>query len=132
MAFASRPLRRLTQQRSILSRGGVQAPLSSVSASAGTSAPAFIDSVNVAYESLHRHFEEQFWGTKMALSSGAYSTAALTSTKAELETFLASKERLATTRALLAEGNLTEKEKTTLQIFERTFGCYIMGEEAFS
>ena len=49
------------------------------------SAPAFIDDVNSKYEVLHKAFEEQFWGTKMALSDGKYNTAELTRTKGEME-----------------------------------------------
>ena len=51
------------------------------------SAPAFIDDVNSKYEVLHKAFEEQFWGTKMALSDGKYNTAELTRTKGEMEGF---------------------------------------------
>ena len=39
---------------------------------------AFIEKVNTEYESLHRSFEEQFWGTKMALSDPKYSVPELT------------------------------------------------------
>ena len=59
------------------------------------SAPAFIDDVNSKYEVLHKAFEEQFWGTKMALSDGKYNTAELTRTKGEMEGFLADPANLA-------------------------------------
>ena len=52
----------------------------------------FIDSYNAEYEKLHLAFEEQFWGTKMALS-GDYTTELLTSTKSAMEDFLKSPER---------------------------------------
>ena len=58
--------------------------------------------MNVQYESLHRSFEQQFWGTKMALASEEYSTAELGRTKQEMEAFLASEDKLKETRALLA------------------------------
>ena len=44
----------------------------------------FIDTTNANYESLHKAFELQFWGTKMALSGSQYSTAELTRTKIEM------------------------------------------------
>ena len=62
---------------------------------------AFIEKVNTEYESLHRSFEEQFWGTKMALSDPKYSVPELTRTKTEMEAFLASKEKLEETRELV-------------------------------
>ena len=54
----------------------------------------FIDSTNASYESLHRAFELQFWGTKMALSGKQYSTEELTRTKGEMEAFLADEAKL--------------------------------------
>ena len=65
-------------------------------------------------------------GTKMALSGAEWSVPELTRTKAEMEAFLASKEKLEQTRALLASGEVTDDERKTLTMFERTFGCYIM------
>ncbi|EOD37650.1 hypothetical protein EMIHUDRAFT_454829 [Emiliania huxleyi CCMP1516] len=50
--------------------------------------------------------------------------------KGEMEAFLASKEKLAQTRGYLARSDLSEAERATLAIFERTFGCYIMESEA--
>ena len=97
------------------------------------SAPAFIDDVNSKYEVLHKAFEEQFWGTKMALSDGKYNTAELTRTKGEMEGFLADPANLARARELLASGgeSLSAEEKKTLELFVKTFGCYIMeGDEA--
>jgi len=91
---------------------------------------SFIEEVNTQYEGLHRAFEEQFWGTKMALKDGSYTVDALTKAKGEMEAFLASKEKLAQTRGYLARSDLSEAERATLAIFERTFGCYIMESEA--
>eukprot|EP00546_Thalassionema_frauenfeldii_P020638 CAMPEP_0178907646 /NCGR_PEP_ID=MMETSP0786-20121207/7485_1 /TAXON_ID=186022 /ORGANISM="Thalassionema frauenfeldii, Strain CCMP 1798" /LENGTH=645 /DNA_ID=CAMNT_0020579465 /DNA_START=94 /DNA_END=2031 /DNA_ORIENTATION=+ len=91
-------------------------------------AQTFIDKVNDEYEELHRAFELQFWGTKMALSDPSYSVDELTKTKGEMESFLADETKLAHTRELLA----TAKDPTTiktLKMFERTFGCYIMESE---
>ena len=90
-------------------------------------AASFINSVNTDYELLHRSFEEQFWGTKMALSDGRYSVGELTRTKGEMEAFLADEQKLQTTRAhLAADESLSEGERKMLALFERTFQCYIM------
>ena len=45
-----------------------------------------------------------------------------TQAKGEMEAFLASKEKLAQTRGYLARSDLSEAERATLAIFERTFG----------
>ena len=89
-------------------------------------AASFINSVNTDYEALHKSFEEQFWGTKMALSDERYSVPELTRTKGEMEAFLADEQKLKTTREHLAKGELSEAEQKTLALFERTFQCYIM------
>eukprot|EP00292_Cryptomonas_paramecium_P033769 CAMPEP_0113690894 /NCGR_PEP_ID=MMETSP0038_2-20120614/18078_1 /TAXON_ID=2898 /ORGANISM="Cryptomonas paramecium" /LENGTH=663 /DNA_ID=CAMNT_0000612337 /DNA_START=93 /DNA_END=2080 /DNA_ORIENTATION=- /assembly_acc=CAM_ASM_000170 len=96
----------------------------------------FINEVNVGYEEVHRKFEEQFWGTKMALSNGTllssgtappnYSVAALTETKKNMEDFLADPKKLEQTRELLKEKDISPEQKKVLSIFERTFKCYIM------
>ena len=91
-----------------------------------SAATAFIETINTEYEKVHKSFELQFWGTKMALGGEAYSVPELTRTKAEMEAFLASKEKLAQTREYLASSDLTDEERKTLKMFERTFGCYIM------
>ena len=92
---------------------------------------AFIDGVNSGYEAVHCAFEHQFCGTKMALSAaapggGSYSTAELTRTKAEMEAFLADKDRLATTREWVKKGVGSAEQRKVLAIFAKTFGCYIM------
>jgi len=89
------------------------------------SAAQFIDEVNSQYEVLHRDFEQQFWGTKMALS-GDYSVSKLTETKEKMEAFLADADKLKRTRELQGEAALSETQQMTLKLFERTFGCYIM------
>ena len=50
-------------------------------------ARAFVDSFNHMYASRHYLFEEQFWGTKMALK-GDFTAENLASTKKQLEDFL--------------------------------------------
>ena len=90
-------------------------------------AASFINSVNTDYEALHKSFEEQFWGTKMALSDERFSVPELTRTKGEMEAFLADEQKLKTTREHLANtSELSEAEQKTLALFERTFQCYIM------
>lgn len=97
----------------------------------------FIETTNEGYEKVHRSFEEQFWGTKMALSNGTpladgkgpatYSTEELTRTKMEMEAFLADKAKLLQTREFLSKSaDLSADQIKTLKMFERTFGCYIM------
>merc|ERR1712146_260363 len=41
---------------------------------------SFIDETNLEYESVHKAFEDQFWGTKMALKHGDFNKELLTST----------------------------------------------------
>jgi len=92
---------------------------------------AFIAKVNVGYEKVHRAFENQFWGTKMALAGPApegtpYSTEELTRTKAAMESFLADESVLSQARAFLATPDLPTEHAKTLRIFERTVQCYVM------
>ena len=88
----------------------------------------FLDETNLEYERLHLAFEEQFWGTKMGLKAGDFSTEALTSTKLAMESFLASPERLAETRRHLAAHGPDGDEgvRKVLKIFERSFLAYQM------
>mmetsp|Transcript_76511 Transcript_76511/g.234172 ORF Transcript_76511/g.234172 Transcript_76511/m.234172 type:complete len:647 (-) Transcript_76511:63-2003(-) len=89
---------------------------------------AFIERTNVAYEAVHVAFERQFWGTKMGLA-GEYSPELLTSTKASMEAFLASKDLLKETRAWMAKEVGDEDQRKTLAIFEKTILCYVMESE---
>ena len=57
----------------------------SYSPSAMSAATTFIETINTEYEKVHKSFELQFWGTKMALGGEAYSVPELTRTKAEME-----------------------------------------------
>ena len=80
-------------------------------------AASFINSVNTDYEALHKSFEEQFWGTKMALSDERFSVPELTRTKGEMEAFLADEQKLKTTREHLAKASeLSEAEQKTLAL----------------
>eukprot|EP00729_Bicosta_minor_P016408 gene16408-31443_t len=91
----------------------------------------FIDQVNQEYEHVHCDFENQFWGTKMALSQppGAYSTEALGKTKEAMEAFLRDPSRLATVEQHLAAGKGSATQKKVLAVFIRTFGCYQMKDQ---
>ncbi|KAL7540917.1 hypothetical protein ACHAXR_010479 [Thalassiosira sp. AJA248-18] len=109
-------------------------PLSSVALFATTNTDTmdvskFIDSTNASYETLHRAFELQFWGTKMALNGPEYSTEELTRTKGEMEAFLADESKLAQTREFLKSVPADSAHAKTLKMLERTFGCYIMESE---
>ncbi len=53
-----------------------------------TKAQIFVDKFNESYAEKHEVFENQFWGTKMALSNGVYSTALLSKSKKEMEDLL--------------------------------------------
>jgi len=87
-----------TARHSTLRARGGAAECNAPSTSASAEAQAFIDSVNLGYERVHRDFEAQFWGTKMALSEehralsgdrASYSVGELTATKGRMEDFLA-------------------------------------------
>jgi len=54
----------------------------------------FVNDFNETYAQKHKAFEDQFWGTKMALSSTDYSTELLSSTKKEMEDLLSDPEIL--------------------------------------
>ena len=91
----------------------------------------FINETNVAYEVLHRAFEEQFWGTKMGLSSSeetSFSTEKLTKTKEAMEAWLRSPELKSKADNLIASGNATAEQLKVLHCFSRTFGCYQMAD----
>ena len=125
-----------TARHSTLRARGGAAECNAPSTSASAEAQAFIDSVNLGYERVHRDFEAQFWGTKMALSEehralsgdrASYSVGELTATKGRMEDFLADEAKLSTARRLLERaGELSGEQEKTLRLFARTFGCYIM------
>ena len=94
---------------------------------------SFLDKVNSEYEKVHLAFEHQFWGTKMALSTPSpadgkteYSVKNLTETQAAMESYLADKALLATTREWRAKGVGSAEQQRVLVCFEKTFLCYIM------
>ena len=89
---------------------------------------AFIDATNAEYERVHCDFEKQFWGTKMNLKAGAFSTAQLGATKEAMEAFLRDAPRLATAKAYAADA--TSEQKVVLDCFCRTFACYQMSSDA--
>mmetsp|Transcript_42996 Transcript_42996/g.133650 ORF Transcript_42996/g.133650 Transcript_42996/m.133650 type:complete len:632 (-) Transcript_42996:114-2009(-) len=90
----------------------------------------FINETNLAYERVHKAFEEQFWGTKMALSGDKFSPEKLSSTKDEMEAFLRDEARHKKVQDFLAGGHCSEEQTHTLKIFDRTFSCYLMKSEA--
>lgn len=53
-----------------------------------TEAQSFVDKLNNSYAEKHEAFENQFWGTKMALKEGDYSTDLLSKTKKDMEDLL--------------------------------------------
>ena len=77
---------------------------------------------------MHRAFEAQFWGTKMALK-GFETTEALGSTKEAMEAFLRDEARLARATELAAVATDPEQKKV-LACFTRTFSCYQMKSPA--
>lgn len=94
-----------------------------------TEAQTFVNEVNTEYEQLHRAFELQFWGTKMALKDESYSVSELTRTKGEMESFLADEAKLDKVRQLLSETSETDPLYKTLKMLQRTFGSYIMASD---
>jgi len=87
----------------------------------------FIDETNAEYERVHRAFENQFWGTKMALKKGDFSTEQLGSTKEAMEAFLRDADRLARAKAYAADAR--GEQLKVLDCFQRTFACYQMASE---
>jgi len=85
----------------------------------------FIDKANAEYESVHKAFEDQFWGTKMDLE-GTFNTELLTSTKNDMEAWLRSRERLDETRSFLKEADISAEQRKVLTCFERTFSTYLL------
>eukprot|EP00930_Biecheleria_cincta_P055071 TRINITY_DN41440_c0_g1_i1.p1 TRINITY_DN41440_c0_g1~~TRINITY_DN41440_c0_g1_i1.p1 ORF type:complete len:635 (-),score=127.93 TRINITY_DN41440_c0_g1_i1:9-1892(-) len=93
----------------------------------------FIDETNLEYERVHKAFEDQFWGTKMALAGELYSSSKLSTTKGEMEAFLRNQDRHKKVQELLATATCSEAQRHILKIFDRTFSCYLMkNEEAAS
>ncbi|KAJ3243399.1 hypothetical protein HDU78_000520 [Chytriomyces hyalinus] len=85
---------------------------------------AFILQFNEEYERKHKAFEDNFWATKMNLQGN--SSDELARTKNELDLFLGNAANLTQVQALLTRPGLTDSQRKTLSIFERTFKCYII------
>jgi hypothetical protein len=102
----------------------------SYSPSAMSTATTFIETINTEYEKVHKSFELQFWGTKMALGGEAYSVPELTRTKAEMEVVRlrlthtgahashASLMRVGRARVSPPQAFLASKEKLAAQLAE--------------
>eukprot|EP00035_Acanthoeca_spectabilis_P002188 m.85739 g.85739 ORF g.85739 m.85739 type:complete len:321 (+) comp11413_c0_seq2:76-1038(+) len=93
---------------------------------------AFIDRVNTEYETVHLAFEEQFWGTKMALQGDApdaFSTQKLSETKAAMEVFLGQPELMKECQGFLDANSGSDLQRTVLTVFKRTFSCYQMADQ---
>jgi hypothetical protein len=100
-------------------------------ASVTSKAQAFVDDFNQSYEEKHVAFENQFWGTKMALSSNddvTYSTELLSKTKAGMEDLLSDSEVLKEARDHLEalkdnkDDTLVDLKKV-LEVIVRTCIC---------
>ena len=105
--------------------------MSSVSATVDA-AQNFVNAFNVLYAEKHRAFEEQFWGTKMNLSKGDFSTDLLATTKSEMEALLGDNGILQKAKGYLndldecKEGD--EDLTKSLGIIMRSCQCYNMGD----
>ena len=93
-------------------------------------AQAFVNDFNQSYEEKHVAFENQFWGTKMALSSTedvTYSTELLSQTKADMENLLSDPKILKQARdyldALKDEDGVNGDLKKVLDVIVRTCKC---------
>lgn len=92
----------------------------------------FVDGVNEQYAEKHKAFENQFWGTKMALKSTdatPYSTELLSSTKKDMEDLLADPGILESAKAhreAIVSDDASSDLVKTLDIIIKTCGCYTM------
>jgi len=119
----------LSTARRLPSRALLSTKTDTMSGSSLTDVANWLATTNQQYENLHKAFELQFWGTKMALAGPQYSTEELTRTKGEMEAFLADESKLAMTRDFLKSVPEDSDHAKTLKMLERTFGCYIMESE---
>jgi len=106
--------------------------MTSTEEAARAEAQAFVDNFNKTYADKHELFEDQFWGTKMALSSTdeiQYSTELLAKTKTEMEDLLSDplmlQQAKAHHEALTAAKTTTENEELLkiLQVIIKTCQC---------
>jgi hypothetical protein len=108
--------------------------MSTSAAESTSTAQAFVDRFNADYETKHEAFEQQFWGTKMALANTdetTYSAENLTKTKTEMENLLSDPDvgkQAETLKKQVLDGDAsvdTDLVKT-LDIIIRTCRCYDM------
>jgi hypothetical protein len=94
-------------------------------------AKTFVDKFNADYEAKHVAFENQFWGTKMALSDPIFSAENLSKTKKEKEDLLSDYGNVEKAQALmdaLPEGSSEDLTKC-LAIIVRTCKIYSTSPE---
>ena len=98
-------------------------------------ARSFVNDFNQQYEAKHEAFENQFWGTKMALKDESYTAENLSKTKTEMENLLSDPTVLE--KAQHYHKQLLEQETSSsastdpalmqvLSIIVRTASCYTM------
>jgi hypothetical protein len=102
-------------------------------------AKAFVDQFNADYEIKHLEFENQFWGTKMALSDPKYNATNLSKTKKEKEDLLSdysTVEKATQLKNALPPSIDDDSSSSTLQrlhkcldIITRTCKCYSTSPE---
>jgi Angiotensin-converting enzyme len=88
-------------------------------------ARAFVDTFNSSYEVVHEAFENQFWGTKMALQDPVFSAENLSRTKKEMEDLLSDPATLAKAQELRTQVD-DEQVGKVLDIIIRTCRCNSM------
>ena len=94
-------------------------------------AKAFVDAFNSSYEAKHEAFENQFWGTKMALKGAEFNTENLSRTKKEMEDLLSDPETLQ--KAEVFRGQVEDPELCkVLDVIIHSCKCYTMPPEAKS
>jgi hypothetical protein len=95
-------------------------------------AKAFVDKFNADYEAKHERFEDQFWGTKMALRDPKFSAENLSQAKKEKEDLLSDFETLEKAKHLrqsLDGASSAADLKKCLDIIVRTCSCYTTSPE---
>lgn len=113
---------------------------SALSSSTVSRAKAFVNNFNDAYESKHHAFEEQFWGTKMALKSTEdrpFNGELLSKTKQEMEDLLSDVDAMNEARSLRGsleteEGDVPTDLAKALDIIIKTGDCYTMPSDVRS
>ncbi|CAB9519860.1 Peptidase family M3 [Seminavis robusta] len=92
-------------------------------------AKAFCEEFNRKYEEAHKSFEDQFWGTKMALKDANFNAENLSRTKKEMEDILSDPAALAKAEELRKQTD-DEQVAKVLDIIIRACHCYSMPPEA--